>query len=204
MSNYFSQENMQPEPTKSVETSNQLVDVPALVRSSNSGDKIYFVEKGTKHWITSPEVLKQMGFEFGQEKEIDKDTMAQLQSGEPIRMQNVNEYTHPVEESVETVIEGETIEPTLNVDNSKVEGYFTVIIPVVLKSDNVDKVTAYVESLKKYFSGEIITVVRNTCNYNSFSNKFGHKVIECEDMIEGMGRAQRVARGVILEAYDIN
>lgn len=202
MSNYFSQENTQPEPTKSVETSSQLVDVPNLVRSSNSGDKIYFVKDGMKHWITSPEVLKQMGFEFGQEKEIDKDIMAQLQSGEPIRMQNVNEYTLPVEE--EPVIEGETIEPTPDVDNSKVEGYFTVIIPVVLKSDNVDKVTSYVESLKKYFSGEIITVVRNTCNYRDFSDKFGHKVIECEDMIEGMGRAQRVARGVILEAYDIN
>lgn len=197
MDNYFNQKANE----KTVEA--ELVDVPNLVRSANSGDKIYFVKGNEKHWVTSPEVLKALGFEFGQEKEIDKNTMAALTSGEPIRMENVNEYILPVEEKVVEEVKEEIIEGTDEVNNTPVEGYFSVIIPCVLTAENVTRLTDYVAELQVYFSGEIISVVQNTIDYRGYSPKFGNKVIECEDLKEGVERAYRVAKGRALLADEL-
>lgn len=205
MNNYFNQdykpelENGQSDVLEVTE----VVDVPSLVRSTNSGDKIYFVKNGTKHWVTSPEVLKALGFDFGQEKEIDRTVMANLQSGEPIRMENVNEYILPIEEVKEEPQEApaQVVEATESaVDNSPKEGYFTVVVFCTLSSLNVPVLTKYISELKTYFSGEIISVVKNECNYKDYSPIFGHKVIECESIEEGVERAIRVARGRVLVA----
>lgn len=188
MSNYFSEDITKTE-----------VEVPSLVRSKESGDKIYLVKDGVKHWITSPEVLQALGADFGQETEIDKSVMAQLTVGEPIRRENVNNYILPVEE------EKEEIEvPAQEVENSKMEGYATLIVPCVLTVDNVDKLSAFIGAIKVHFSGEIISVIKNEVAYKDYSDKFGHKVIECEDLVEGIERAARVARGThILYAGEI-
>ena len=133
--------------------------------------------------------------------------MAQLQSGEPIRRENVNEYILPVEEVKEEVVEQEvveeTVEATPDVDNAPIEGYFSIIIPCILSVNNVDGVLAYVENLRRYFSGEIITVVVNKIDYKNYSPKFGNKVIECENLAEGVMRARRVAKGVCIETDEI-
>jgi len=192
MDNYFSQEKKEVVAQQEVREGQMIQDVPILVRSSNSGDKIYLVKDGTKHWITSPQVLKALGFDFGQEKEIDKIIMANLMSGEPIRMENVNNYILPVPEVVE---EKEVVEPVNEVENDRIEGYMTIVIPCILTASSVSNLTEYVANLKKYFSGEIISVVKNECDYKGYSPIFGNKVIECEDLNEGVERARRVARG---------
>src|SRR5574343_492338 len=117
MDNYFSQEKKEVVAQQEVREGQMIQDVPILVRSSNSGDKIYLVKDGTKHWITSPQVLKALGFDFGQEKEIDKIIMANLMSGEPIRMEKVNNYILPVPEVVE---EKEVVEPVNEVENDRI------------------------------------------------------------------------------------
>ena len=71
----------------------------------------------------------------------------------------------------------------------------TIVIPCILTASSVSNLTEYVANLKKYFSGEIISVVKNECDYKGYSPIFGNKVIECEDLNEGVERARRVARG---------
>ena len=200
---YFSQEKTATEEATNGQfnTATEALDVPNLVRSNNSGDKIYFVKDGTKHWVTSPEVLKALGFDFGQEKEIDRTVMAGLQSGEPIRIQNVNEYILPLEEEPQEtpIVEAEVVEPMQEVDNTRIEGYISIIVPCILTVDSVEKLLAYISNLQRYFSGEIITVVVNKVDYKNYSPKFGNKVIECEDIDEGIERARRVAKGEAIE-----
>lgn len=69
-----------------------------LYRSGKTGDKIYLVRENTKHWITSPAVLAELGFNFGQEKDLD--TLNSIQSGEPIRMDNVDQFKTPSDEAL--------------------------------------------------------------------------------------------------------
>jgi len=205
MNNYFNQEVKEPTQEQKdsydalvkAEVNNTLSELPRLVRSSNRGDKIYYVQDGVKHWITSPEVLRALGYDFGQEKEIDKTLMAALVSGNPIRMDNVNEFILPVNEApVEDSPLEESIEiQAQEVDNAPIEGYISIIIPCVLSVENVEPLLKKVDNLRKYFSGEIITVVVNKIDYKNYSPKFGNKVIECEDINEGVERARRVARG---------
>lgn len=60
-----------------------------LVRSSLTGDAIYFKGKDKKwHHITSPEVLHALGFDFGQEKLTDSID----EIGDDITMSNYKEY----------------------------------------------------------------------------------------------------------------
>lgn len=197
---YFSQE----QPRENVEDNQSDV---SLVRSSNSGDKIYLIKNRVKHWVTSPQVLKALGYDFGQEKEVDKSEMANYISGVSIKMENVNEFILPVEEAKEEVVEEikeETVEiPAQAVDNAPIEGYISIIIPCILSVNSLDGLLVYVENLKKYFSGEIITVVVNQIAYKDYSPKFGHKVIECENLAEGVMQARRVARGVCIETDEI-
>src|SRR5688572_24148144 len=57
-----------------------------VVRTKASGDRVYMVdeEKKTRHWITNPDVLKNLGFELGDVKEIDDTEMLKYQLGQAI------------------------------------------------------------------------------------------------------------------------
>lgn len=196
---YFNNDFTRSESDTLVQEGELITDVPRLIRSNESGDKIYLTQDGKKHWITSPEVLKQLGFEFGQEVEIDKSIMAKLPSADPIRMENVNEFKLPVpemkEESQENILAN-------TVDNNRVDGLVTIIVPTILSVENVDKVKSFISNLKNYFAGEVILVVKNEVNYQSFSQDFGDKVVDCQLLSEGVERAKRVARGTVLLCID--
>jgi len=49
------------------------------------GDKVYLIRDGQKHWLTSPEAMAKEGFKLGDEREIDKVSLAVFPEGEPIR-----------------------------------------------------------------------------------------------------------------------
>lgn len=67
-------------------------DVPSLIRTKETGDKIYRVKDGYAHWVTNPEALKAIGGNFGSEKIIDKSIFRQLRLGDKITVENAAEY----------------------------------------------------------------------------------------------------------------
>ena len=50
-----------------------------------SGDKVFILKDGKRHWVTSPEAFAKLGFKLGDERRIDQATLAVLPEGEPIR-----------------------------------------------------------------------------------------------------------------------
>lgn len=64
-----------------------------LVRAPNTGDRVYFLAKdGKVHWIMNPEVLKALGFGFGQDTNLSVSEFSKLEKGENITMSNVEQY----------------------------------------------------------------------------------------------------------------
>lgn len=51
----------------------------------SGGDRIWLLKGGKKHWIRNAEVYSKLGFKFGDEREIDFDTLNALAEGEPIQ-----------------------------------------------------------------------------------------------------------------------
>ena len=80
--------NPEPEPPKEY----TIDDIPKLIRTSETGDKIYYVENQTLHWITNPKTMEILGFNFGDEIAIPRKLFVQLKSGEPISTINVEKY----------------------------------------------------------------------------------------------------------------
>jgi hypothetical protein len=55
-----------------------------LIRLSGS-DKVYLI-KGTKHWVKTAETLTGLGYNFGDEVEVNADEFAEYEEGEPIEI----------------------------------------------------------------------------------------------------------------------
>ena len=55
-----------------------------LIRLKGS-DKVYLV-KGTKHWLKTAETLTGLGFNFGDEVEVNAEEFAEYEEGEPIEV----------------------------------------------------------------------------------------------------------------------
>ena len=78
-------------PPPAPETPDQKPVVP-LVRTSETGDKIYYVKDNVLHWVKSPQVLEALGGTFGMEKVVTKEEFKQFEYGEPVDMNNVGKY----------------------------------------------------------------------------------------------------------------
>lgn len=63
-----------------------------LVRGGETGDKIYFLKDGQRHWVTNPDVLHGLGFEFGDETVLPQTEFSAFEQGEPVTMENLNKY----------------------------------------------------------------------------------------------------------------
>lgn len=52
-----------------------------VVRTKSSGDRVYLLDevKKTRHWITSPEILKAQGFELDDVTEVDDQELLKYQ-----------------------------------------------------------------------------------------------------------------------------
>lgn len=49
------------------------------------GDQIWLLKGGKRFWITTAEVYKRLGFNFGEERDIDLATLYVIPEGEPIK-----------------------------------------------------------------------------------------------------------------------
>src|SRR3990167_8371346 len=151
---------------------NELPDIKGLVRSKESGDKIFLIKDGFKHWVTSPEVLKELGFSFGQETFIDRADLQKFRSGEPIRIENVDQFKVPPDASQMSVSD----------DKEAEEG--AILAPELPQNrEHTDKnKTPY----------EIILIINGT-SLISKENTHADKVIENK---ENMGYAYAVNQGI--------
>lgn len=52
----------------------------------NGGDRIWLLKGGKKYWITNAETYSKLGFKFGDERDIDDESLALFPEGEPIRI----------------------------------------------------------------------------------------------------------------------
>ena len=84
--------NPSPNPEPEAPKEYTLEDLPKLIRTSETGDKIYYVENKTLHWITNPKVMEILGFNFGDEIAIPRKLFIQLKSGQPISTINVEQF----------------------------------------------------------------------------------------------------------------
>ena len=69
-----------------------LENMPKLIRTAETGDKIYLTKEGKAHWIVNPKVLNMLGFEFGDDTLIPRIAFIKLKPGEPINLMNVERY----------------------------------------------------------------------------------------------------------------
>jgi hypothetical protein len=50
-----------------------------------AGDKIWLLKGGKRSWVTSKEVYEKLGFKFGDEKNIDAETLMCIPESIPLR-----------------------------------------------------------------------------------------------------------------------
>ncbi len=84
--------NPSPNPEPEAPKEYTLENLPKLIRTNETGDKIYYVENKTLHWITNPKTLEILGFNFGDEVTIPRKLFIQLRSGQPISTINVEQF----------------------------------------------------------------------------------------------------------------
>ena len=87
---------VQPEPEYTIE------NVPALIRTAETGDRVFFVKDKETHWIINPEVLAALGFGFDDVKQIKRELYIQLTIGEPINMFNYGKFKEEISEGLST------------------------------------------------------------------------------------------------------
>lgn len=63
-----------------------------LIRTKETGDKLYLKKENTVHWIKNPETLEALGGKFGMEVTITKEEFEKLERGEPIDLVNIEKY----------------------------------------------------------------------------------------------------------------
>ena len=180
-----------------------------LYRSSKTGDKMFLVKDGKKYWITSPEVLKELGHNFGQEKFIDN--LSIIQSGDPIRLENVEQFKAPSDTSPMAVRNDKEVEEGVIVTPAHVEegekklhviqeGLTSIIIPAFFNSyqmlhltgDCIGQVREHIDKEKTPY--EIILVINGGGVVKLDPNDtHTDKVIENP---ENMGYAHAVNQGI--------
>jgi hypothetical protein len=57
-----------------------------------SGDPIYILKDGKKHWVLNGETYKKLGYEFGEEEKIEQSELATYPPGKPITQENYTEF----------------------------------------------------------------------------------------------------------------
>lgn len=176
-----------------------------LYRSHGTGDKIYLVKEGKKYWITSPEVLKELGYELGQEKMYDN--LSNIQSGEPIKISNLDRFKKSSEEASAPVPDAvEASEEVILPPHEQgqrphtiVEGLTSIIIPAVFNSyqmfhltgDCIGAIREHTDKEKTPY--EIILVINGKQESIDPKYTYADKVIQNE---ENEGYAKAINKGI--------
>src|SRR3990172_8892584 len=83
--------------------------IPKMIRTPETGDRVFLVRDHYYHWITTPEVLKTLGLNWGDIKSVAYSVLRVLDKGENIVMENVEKFKETKEE-VEKEVELKTYE----------------------------------------------------------------------------------------------
>ena len=57
-----------------------------------SGDPIYLIVEGKKHWVLNGETYKKLGYSFGEEDKIEQSELATYPPGKPVTQDNYEEF----------------------------------------------------------------------------------------------------------------
>lgn len=189
-----------------------------FVRTSETGDKVYFVENGNAHWIKNPETLAALGGDFGKVVTIAYDVLRTLNLRViPIDMKNVAEYapkpeakTAVVQERVnENEVEKieETIKQTENppkpLEREKgVLSYIVLINGAEITIDNLNALKQSIIDFKeliKVIPHEIVLVANGTTmSPQAIEFNFADKIVVLNqplDFHEALFKGVRVAKG---------
>lgn len=71
-----------------------LENLPVLIRTQETGDKVFLVKDKKSYWITSAEALAEIGYGFGDVVTIPKELFYQIEMGERITLENVANFKH--------------------------------------------------------------------------------------------------------------
>lgn len=72
-----------------------------VVRTKQTGDKVYVVENNTARWVKNPETLYELGFDFGSVENIEQEEFFSFDRDEPIDLKE--EYQANSSSQPETV-----------------------------------------------------------------------------------------------------
>lgn len=104
MNNYFnktgSQQELQSQQEPVVEVTEETRKIPSLIRTPETGDKVFLVRDGVAHWIMNPEVFDALNAKWENIVAINREKFKLLAMGERITPENVEKYKF---EKVETV-----------------------------------------------------------------------------------------------------
>jgi hypothetical protein len=70
-----------------------------LIRTKQTGDKVYRVNGNTVHWVMNPQVLEAIQGSFEDIDTVPYEILTMLEKGVPISMQNYNEFIIPKDEN---------------------------------------------------------------------------------------------------------
>lgn len=190
------------------------------VRSKNTGDKVFLIKDGRKHWVMNLEVLTALGLKLGEELFVE--SLSSYISGEPIKMDNIQHFKASPETSVIANQEAETLATAPNdseverevvvtpahkdegVPHVVKEGLTSIIIPALLNSyqmlhltgDCIGQINEHTIRLKTPY--EIILVLNGGIEINP---QYSHadKVIANK---ENLGYAKAVNQGIRVSQGD--
>lgn len=63
-----------------------------FIRTAETGDRVYFVEDKTAHWVRNPETLKALGGNLDTVKQLGHEEYLELEIGDPIGVNDVSKY----------------------------------------------------------------------------------------------------------------
>ena len=200
----------------------EALEIPPLIRTKETGDKIYLVKNGIRYWITSPEILTKLGFKFGDEKFIERQKFSLLRAGEPLKIDNVDQFVASPEplslERSDENEEGEAIilpahEPQISYERLSDEsiasvpkaepeaGLTSIIIPVHYNSYHLFHMTGNcIGSIREHtkLPYEIILVVNGKTDIykQAFARHEQTKADKVVELEENKGYAYAVNYGI--------
>lgn len=183
-------------------------DTPQLIRTRESGDKVFYVKDGIARWVSSLEALTAMNGGLGDVVMVKRDVFRTLKMAERITIDNANQFKlvkkeqpkeQPKEEIALKVYEEDTTAPKLE----PVKGLTSIIMPVYwihypswhFTGNAIGSIREHTDKLKTPY--EIILVINGnkeaTIKMEDLKLTYADKVITND---ENFGYAKAVNQGI--------
>lgn len=63
-----------------------------LIRTKETGDKVYRIKQGVAHWVMNPQVMDEIKGSFNDVTTVPYQVLQTLEKGTPISLQNASEF----------------------------------------------------------------------------------------------------------------